>query len=67
MRVRDMTRGSATRMILSTALPLMLGNMFQQLYTIVDVSVVGQGIGLQALAALGCGKTDAAMQHCSDL
>ena len=53
MRVRDMTRGSATRMILSTALPLMLGNMFQQLYTIVDASVVGRGIGLEALAALG--------------
>ena len=53
MRVRDMTRGSATGLILSTALPLMLGNMFQQLYTIVDASVVGRGIGLQALAALG--------------
>ena len=53
MRVRDMTRGSATRLILSTALPLMLGNMFQQLYTIVDASVVGRGIGLEALAALG--------------
>ena len=53
MRVRDMTRGSATRLILSTALPLMLGNMFQQLYTIVDASVVGRGIGLRALAALG--------------
>ena len=53
MRVRDMTRGSATRLILSTALPLMLGNMFQQLYTIVDAGVVGRGIGLRALAALG--------------
>ncbi len=53
MKVRDMTRGSAMRLILSTALPLMLGNMFQQMYTIVDASVVGRGIGLQALAALG--------------
>ena len=53
MRVRDMTQGSAMRLILSTALPLMLGNMFQQMYTIVDASVVGRGIGLQALAALG--------------
>ena len=41
------------RLILSTALPLMLGNMFQQMYTIVDASVVGRGIGLNALAALG--------------
>ena len=48
-----MTQGSPWRLILATALPLMLGNVFQQLYTIVDASVVGRGIGLQALAALG--------------
>ena len=46
MRVRDMTRGSAIRLILSTALPLMLGNAFQQLYTVVDASVVGKGVGM---------------------
>lgn len=40
-------------LILTTALPLMLGNVFQQMYTIVDASVVGRGIGLAALAALG--------------
>ena len=48
-----MTQGSAMRLILTTALPLMLGNVFQQLYTLVDASVVGRGIGLNALAALG--------------
>jgi len=53
VKVRDMTQGPAMRLILSTALPLMLGNMFQQMYTIVDASVVGRGIGLNALAALG--------------
>ena len=53
MKVRDMTHGPAMRLILTTALPLMLGNMFQQMYTIVDASVVGRGIGLNALAALG--------------
>ena len=41
------------RLILSTTLTLMVGNMFQQMYTIVDASVVGRGIGLKALAALG--------------
>ena len=51
--IRDMTRGPAARLILKTALPLMLGNVFQQLYTLVDASVVGRGIGLTALAALG--------------
>ena len=48
-----MTHGSPIGLILATALPLMLGNVFQQLYTLVDTSVVGQGIGLEALAALG--------------
>ena len=48
-----MTAGSPLRLILLTALPLMLGNVFQQMYTLVDASVVGKGIGMQALAALG--------------
>ncbi len=49
----DMTRGSPFRLLLSFALPLMFGNMFQQLYTVVDVAIVGQGVGMDALAALG--------------
>ena len=53
MKTRDMTQGSPVRLILATAMPLMLGNVFQQLYTLVDASVVGRGIGLEALAALG--------------
>ena len=53
MKTRDMTQGSPGRLILAVALPLMLGNVFQQLYTVVDAAVVGRGIGLEALAALG--------------
>ena len=41
------------RLILASALPLMLGNAFQQMYTMADASVVGRGVGLAALAALG--------------
>lgn len=52
-RIRDLTEGSPVRLILTFALPLMLGNVFQQLYTIVDTAVVGQVVGVQALAALG--------------
>lgn len=52
-RIRDLTQGSPTRLLLTFALPLMLGNVFQQLYTIVDTAVVGQVVGVQALAALG--------------
>ena len=53
MRVRDMTAGSPARLLILTAFPLMLGNICQQLYTLVDAGVVGRGIGLNALAALG--------------
>ena len=52
-RIRDLTQGSPTKLILTFALPLMLGNVFQQLYTVVDTAVVGQVVGVQALAAVG--------------
>ncbi|MDE6836892.1 MAG: MATE family efflux transporter, partial [Acutalibacter sp.] len=52
-RIRSMTEGSPTRLIITFALPLMLGNVFQQLYTVVDTAVVGQVVGVQALAAVG--------------
>lgn len=55
-RIVDMTQGSPGRLILSFALPLMLGNIFQQLYTFVDTLVVGQVLGVNALAALGASE-----------
>lgn len=48
-----MTEGKPLRLIFSFALPLMIGNVFQQLYTVVDTMVVGQVLGVNALAALG--------------
>lgn len=53
MHVRDMTEGRPLRLILSVAFPLMLGNVFQQLYTVVDARVVGGVEGVSALAAVG--------------
>lgn len=52
-RIQSMTRGSPGRLIFSFALPLMAGNVFQQLYTVVDTMVVGKYLGVDALAALG--------------
>ena len=49
----NMTQGDPFRLLFRFALPLMLGNVFQQLYTMVDTAIVGKGVGLQALAALG--------------
>ena len=49
----NMTQGKPVKLLFSFALPLMFGNIFQQLYTVVDTAIVGQGVGLTALAALG--------------
>lgn len=51
--IRSMTEGKPLKLIFSFALPLMIGNVFQQLYTVVDTMVVGQVLGVNALAALG--------------
>jgi len=52
-RVKNMTEGKPLGLIVSFALPLMVGNIFQQLYTVVDTMVVGKALGVDALAALG--------------
>lgn len=52
-KVKDMTTGSAFKLISTFALPLMIGNVFQQLYTVVDTAIVGKALGVNALAALG--------------
>lgn len=51
--VKNMTTGSPLKLIVTFALPLMVGNIFQQLYTVVDTMVVGKALGVDALAALG--------------
>ena len=50
----NMTQGKPLRLMVAFALPLMFGNLFQQLYTVVDIAVIGRGVGMNALAALGC-------------
>lgn len=51
--VKDMTKGSVVRQILMFTLPLLLGNLFQQFYNMVDSMIVGKFIGTNALAAVG--------------
>ena len=53
-RDTDMTEGSIPRLLITFALPLMLGNVFQQLYNTVDSIIVGNFVSKQALAAVGC-------------
>lgn len=55
--ITDMTTGSPAKHILRFALPLLIGNLFQQLYNMVDSVVVGNFVGKQAVAAVGtCGS-----------
>ena len=49
----NMTQGHPAKLMFLFALPLMAGNVFQQLYTVVDTAIVGRGVGMEALAALG--------------
>ncbi len=49
----DLTKGNETRAIIAFALPMLLGNVFQQLYSTVDGIVVGRFVGKEALAAVG--------------
>ncbi len=52
-QLKSMTTGSPAKLIFLFALPLMLGNICQQCYTVVDTIIVGRGVGMDALAALG--------------
>jgi putative MATE family efflux protein len=50
---KDMTTGSSAKQIISFALPLLIGNVFQQFYNMVDGIIVGHFVSKEALAAVG--------------
>lgn len=50
---KDMTKGSPMKLILGFAVPLLLGLLFQQFYSMVDTIIVGHYLGVNALAAVG--------------
>lgn len=50
---KDMTDGNAVKLILLFSVPMLIGNIFQQVYNIADSVIVGQLLGPQALAAIG--------------
>lgn len=51
--VSSMTEGNPTKLILMFTLPMLVGNLFQQLYNMVDSIIVGRFVGANALAAVG--------------
>lgn len=54
---RDMTKGSPAKIIFSFTVPVFLGNIFQQFYSMVDTIIVGKAVGTPALAAVGATGT----------
>lgn len=51
--MRDLTIGTPAKLIFLFTIPLLVGNIFQQFYNMVDMIIVGQTIGKEALAAVG--------------
>jgi putative MATE family efflux protein len=51
--MKDLTQGKASKLILNFAAPMLVGNIFQQLYNVIDSWFVGNYIGKEALAAVG--------------
>ena len=49
----DMTIGNPLELLIKFSLPLMAGNIFQQMYILVDTAIVGNGVGVEALASIG--------------
>ena len=52
-KVKDLTVGSPLKLIVGFSIPIFLGMMFQQFYSFIDTMIVGQTLGVNALAAVG--------------
>ena len=53
-QTRDLTEGRPLPLLVSFSLPLMVGNVFQQMYTVVDTAVVGKALGGWCAGGSGC-------------
>lgn len=50
---KDMTTGNPMKLLLQFTMPLLLGNLFQQMYNLIDSVIVGKALGIDALASVG--------------
>ena len=62
--MKDLTKGREGKLILNFALPMLAGNVFQQLYNVVDSIIIGKFLGKGALAAVGASRSE---EHTSEL
>lgn len=51
--MKNLTEGNETRLLFKFTVPMLIGNIFQQLYNVVDSIVIGKFLGNEALAAVG--------------
>lgn len=51
--IKDLTKGEPLKLILLFSVPLLIGNIFQQLYNIADLVIVGRLLGVEAFASVG--------------
>lgn len=51
--MKDMTQGSPVKLIIGFAVPMLIGNLFQQIYNVADTMIVGRYLGEEALAGVG--------------
>lgn len=51
--MKDMTQGKPLKLIIGFAIPMLIGNIFQQVYNVVDTVIVGRFLGESALAGVG--------------
>ena len=54
MAIKELTSGNPFKLIFLFMMPIFFGNVFQQVYNLVDTLVVGRAIGLEALGAVVC-------------
>ena len=53
MKTVDMTKGSPAKLLIQFSIPILLGNLFQQIYTLADRIIVGRFVGDKAFSAIG--------------
>ena len=56
-RMQDMTVGDPLKLLVAFAVPMLIGNLFQQVYTMIDTMVVGYFIGDDAISAIGASSS----------
>lgn len=62
--IYDMTKGNPLKIVLSFSVPMLIGNIFQQVYNFVDAAVVGRFVGAESLAAVGATGTIMSVMIC---